>query len=71
MNLTFICSYFVEFVIDGLTVTEPEIGGPKFVNISVVRTGGSVGVVTVEWNATLNGEIKKTVDELKINAFKH
>lgn len=46
----------VEFASTGLSVQEPENGQPYPVNITVIRTQGSVDVVTVQWSATLNGK---------------
>ena len=41
----------------GMSVEERDDGLPLNVNITVVRRGGSMGVVTLDWQATLNGNI--------------
>lgn len=43
-----------EFSPTSLSVDEPE-GGPLTVNLTVVRTGGTLGVMTLDWTATLAG----------------
>ncbi|XP_076465116.1 adhesion G-protein coupled receptor V1-like isoform X2 [Babylonia areolata] len=44
------------FAAPGMSVEEPENGQPYKVPITVERTGGSMNVVTLYWNSTLNGE---------------
>ncbi|VDI35962.1 G-protein coupled receptor 98 [Mytilus galloprovincialis] len=44
-----------EFEIEGLSIEEPENGQPVTTNITIIRTGGSLGVVTITWTALLNG----------------
>ncbi|XP_030832667.1 adhesion G-protein coupled receptor V1 isoform X3 [Strongylocentrotus purpuratus] len=38
-------------------VTEPEEGETRQLSLSVIRSGGTIGVVAVEWQATINGEL--------------
>ncbi|XP_041464132.1 adhesion G-protein coupled receptor V1-like [Lytechinus variegatus] len=38
-------------------VTEPEEGETRQLTLSVIRSGGTIGVVAVEWQATINGEL--------------
>ena len=40
---------------DGITVEEPE-DSPVPVNITVIRTGGTLGIVTLDWVAMLDGK---------------
>lgn len=47
---------FLEFEIEGLSIEEPENGQPVTTNITIIRTGGSLGVVTITWTALLNGK---------------
>lgn len=56
INLTFVfmCSY-TEFSMDGVSVEEPEVG-PLTVNLTVVRKGGTLGVMTLDWVAMLGGK---------------
>ena len=44
------------FATTGQTVQEPENGQPYSVNITVIRIGGSIDVVNLQWNATLDGD---------------
>ena len=39
----------------GITVEEPE-DLPVTINITIVRTGGTLGVVTLDWVAMLDGK---------------
>ncbi|XP_069137444.1 adhesion G-protein coupled receptor V1-like isoform X2 [Argopecten irradians] len=39
------------FAVTEITVEEPENGSPFEVNVTVVRVGGSMGVVSVDWQA--------------------
>ena len=39
---------------DGMSVEEPELG-PLSMNITVIRKGGSLGVMTIELVAMLGG----------------
>ncbi|XP_060082724.1 adhesion G-protein coupled receptor V1-like [Ylistrum balloti] len=40
-----------EFAVNEISVEEPENGSPFVVNVTVIRTGGSMGVVSVDWQA--------------------
>ncbi|XP_041376199.1 adhesion G-protein coupled receptor V1-like [Gigantopelta aegis] len=46
-----------EFATTDMSVQEPEGSQPYSVNITVVRKGGSMGVVTLNWEARLKGEL--------------
>ena len=54
-----------------MSVEEPERGDDMLVMIPLVRMGGTLGVVAVDWKATLNGKVivkcqyglKKTLKE--------
>ncbi|XP_055956200.1 adhesion G-protein coupled receptor V1 [Patella vulgata] len=43
------------FAASSMSVEEPENGLPYQVNITVERLGGSIGIVTLEWQAKLSG----------------
>lgn len=43
------------FETDEATAEEPDDGDSRTVEIPVVRYGGSLGVVGVRWQASLNG----------------
>ena len=40
---------------DQLAVTEPDDGSESEIRIPVVRMGGTVDVITVDWEASLSG----------------
>ena len=50
-----VCLYLPEFATRDMSVEEPEGSQPYYVNVTVVRTGGSMGVVTLKWEARLKG----------------
>ena len=47
--------FLTGFVSEGQTVKELETA--YSVNITVLRTGGSMGVVTINWEASLDGQL--------------
>lgn len=46
---------FSGFGFSSQIVTEPEEGETRQLSLSVIRSGGTIGVVAVEWQATING----------------
>ncbi|XP_070543508.1 adhesion G-protein coupled receptor V1-like isoform X2 [Ptychodera flava] len=44
-----------DFAFTNTLVEEPQQGESRILNVTVVRGGGTAGVVAVEWQATLNG----------------
>nr|XP_006812422.1 PREDICTED: G protein coupled receptor 98-like protein isoform X1 [Saccoglossus kowalevskii] len=49
-----------DFAFSNTLVEEPNEGQTRAINITVVRGGGSSGVVAVEWQATYNGRLATT-----------
>lgn len=49
--------YITEFEIDGVAVDEPDNGKTLSTDITIVRTGGTLGVVSIDWTALLNGKL--------------
>ena len=47
--------YFAAFSTRGMSQQEPE-NVPVTIEITIERSGGTVGVVTLNWNAMLNGK---------------
>ena len=41
-----------------MSVQEPDLG-PISMNITVIRKGGSLGVMTMDWTAMLNGRLSQ------------
>ncbi|XP_077988560.1 adhesion G-protein coupled receptor V1-like [Glandiceps talaboti] len=46
-----------DFAFTNTVVEEPSDSQSRLVNVTVVRGGGTAGVVAVEWQATLNGQL--------------
>lgn len=49
--------YITEFEVDGVAVEEPDNGKILSTDITIVRTGGTLGVVSIDWAALLNGKL--------------
>lgn len=52
------CLYFSGFGTSSQIVIEPDEGEERQLVINLVRSGGVLGVVAVQWEATLNGMLK-------------
>jgi len=48
--------YITEFEVDGVAVEEPDNGKTLSTDITIARTGGTLGVVSIDWAALLNGK---------------
>ena len=47
--------FVVGFISEYISLTEPDEGETRTIDIPIVRTGGTMGVVAVDWQATLDG----------------
>ena len=48
---------FIGFEFTSTSTEEPSGGESRTIQLPIIRTGGTLGVVTVNWEARLNGNL--------------